>query len=167
MSESGKNIHASVFIADTARVIGNVTIGEASSVWFGAVLRADPDPIVIGVGTSIQDNVVIHVDSDAPATIGSRVTVGHGAIIHGATIEDDVLIGIGAIVLNGARIGNHSIIAAGAVVTEGTEIPPRSMVMGIPGKVVRAINEADVAHIQRAAKNYVERSKKYLKGEYR
>src|SRR5713226_8249608 len=117
MGESGKNIHASVFIADTARVIGNVTIGAGSSVWFGAVLRGDDAAIILGEGTNVQDNSVIHVDTNAPTTIGNRVTIGHAAKVHGATIEDDVLIGIGAIVLNGARVGNHSIIAAGAVVT--------------------------------------------------
>ncbi len=160
-------IHPTVFVAETATVIGDVTIAKDSSVWFSAVLRGDSAPITVGEGTNVQDNAVIHVDAGLPAVIGKRVTIGHGAIVHAATVEDDVLIGMGAIVLSGAKIGSYSIIAAGAVVVEGEEIPPHSMVMGIPGKVVRQVRETEVAMIEEDAKRYAERAKNYWKGIYK
>src|SRR6266496_2173896 len=129
-------IAASAYIDPSAQVIGDVTIGERSSFWPGAVARGDVNRIRIGDETSIQDNTVLHCDApDFPLSIGSRVTVGHLAMIHGCTIEDECVIGIGAIVLNGARIGTGSVIAAGAVVPEGMEVPPGSMLMGVPGKI--------------------------------
>ncbi len=157
-------IHPTVFIAETATVIGDVTMGKESSVWFSAVLRGDAAPITIGEGTNVQDNAVIHVDEGEPTIIGKRVTIGHGAIVHGATVEDEVLIGMGSIILSHARIGTHSIIAAGSVVTEGMEVPPRSLVMGVPGKVVRHIKDEELAKIEDGAKHYVERAKNYWKG---
>ncbi len=160
-------IHPSVFIAETGTVIGDVTIGKDSSVWFSAVLRGDSAPIFVGEGTNIQDNAVVHVDTDMPAVIGKRVTVGHSAIVHAATVEDDVLIGMGAIILSGAKIGSFSIIAAGAVVVEGEEIPARSVVMGIPGRVVRQIKDKEVAMIEADAQRYIERAKNYWKGIYK
>ncbi len=159
-------IDPSVFIAETARVVGDVSIGKESSVWFGTVIRGDSAPIVIGDATNVQDNAVIHVDSDAPTTIGDRVSIGHAAIVHGATVADDVLLGMGAIILNRARIGEYSIIAAGALVPEGIEIPPRSLVIGIPGKVVRQVNESEIVRIQRGAREYVQFAKNHRKGIY-
>ncbi len=160
-------IHPTVFIAETATVIGDVTMGKESSVWFSAVLRGDAAPITIGEGTNVQDNAVIHVDEGTPTIIGKRVTIGHGAIVHGATVQDEVLIGMGAIILSNAKIGTHSIIAAGSVVTEGAEIPPNSLVMGVPGKVVRHINDEELAKIEEGAKHYIERAKNYWKGIYK
>ena len=161
--ENGK-IHESVFIAPGAIVIGDVSIGKDSSVWFNAVIRGDSAPIVIGEGTNAQDHVVIHADANAPTTIGNRVTIGHGAIVHGATVDDDVLIGIGAVILNRARVGKHSIVAAGALIPEDTEIVPRSLVMGVPGKVVRQINDDDIPRIHRGAREYALAAKNYRKG---
>ncbi len=160
-------IHPSVFIAETGTVIGDVTIGQDSSVWFSAVLRGDSAPIMIGEGTNIQDNAVVHVAAGMPAVVGAHVTIGHGAIVHAATIEDNVMIGMGAIVLSGAKVGAFSIIAAGAVVVEGAEIPPRSMVMGIPGKVVRQVRDQEIAMIEEDAQRYMERAKNYWKGIYK
>ncbi len=154
-------------MAETATVVGDATIGKEASVWFGAVIRADAEPIRIGEGTNVQDTAVLHVDPGFPCVIGARVTIGHGAIIHGATVEDDVLIGMGARILNGARIGSLSIVTAGALVPEGMQVPPRSLVMGIPGKVVREVNDADIEKIKRGAQNYIERAKNYWRGIYK
>lgn len=160
-------IHPTVFIAETATVIGDVTIGKDSSVWFSAVLRGDAASITVGEGTNIQDNAVIHVDMGQPTTVGKRVTIGHGAIVHSATVQDHVLVGMGAIILSGAVIGSYSIIAAGSVVPEGREIPPRSMVMGVPGKVVRHVTDEEVAKIENGADHYMERAKNYWRGIYK
>lgn len=128
-----------VFIADTARVIGNITLGDEVSIWFGAVLRGDGDKISIGNRSNIQDNATIHVDPGFPVEIGEECIIGHGAVVHGAKISDNVLVGIHATVLNGAQIGSYSIIAAGALVTEGMIIPSNSLVVGVPGKIIRTI----------------------------
>ncbi len=165
-SRIGMEIHPTAFIAGTATVIGEVTLGKESSVWYSAVLRADSAAITIGEGTNIQDNAVIHVDEGMPTVIGNRVTIGHGAIIHGATVGDDVLIGMGAIILNGAKVGSHSIIAAGSVIPEGKVIPARSMVMGVPARVVRTVKGEDIAKIEHGAKHYIERVNKYREGKY-
>ena len=154
-------IHPSVFIAAGAVVVGDVTIGEDSSVWFNAVLRGDTDPIRIGCRTNIQDGCILHADPGFPCTVGDRVTVGHGAIVHGATVENDVLIGMRSVVMNGALIGTGSIIGTGAVVTEGTQIPPGSMVLGLPGKIVRQVVPEELSHLRSAAGRYVERAKRY------
>ena len=160
-------IHPTVFVAETATVVGDVTIARDSSVWFSAVLRGDGAPITIGQGCNIQDGAIVHVDPGYPSVIGDRVTIGHGAIVHGATVEDDVLIGMGAILLNGARVGSLSIIAAGTVISEGNEIPQRSLVMGVPGKVVRPVTDADIERIRDGSLHYVERAKNYWKGIYK
>ena len=154
-------IDPSVFVAPSADIIGQVTIGAASSVWFGAVLRGDTDRIVIGQRSNLQDGCVVHVDAGSPALIGSGVTVAHRAIVHGAVVEDDVLIGMGAIVLSGARIGRESIVGAGALVTGGTIVPPRSLVLGLPGRVVRAITGEELETLRRTAQRYVEYAKQY------
>ncbi len=156
-----EQIDASAFVAPGAVVVGDVTIGAETSLWFGAVVRGDVAPIVVGPRTSVQDNCVLHVDAGFPCRIGAGVTIGHGAIVHGATVEDDVLIGIGATVLNGAHIGAGSLIGAGALVPPGMEVPPGSLVMGVPGKVVRAVGEADRAMMRENAAHYVEYGRRY------
>ncbi|MEZ6137270.1 MAG: gamma carbonic anhydrase family protein [Pirellulaceae bacterium] len=150
------------WIADTATVVGHVEIGALVSGWFGAVIRGDVEPIRIGEGSNIQDLCCLHADPGFPCTIGQRVTVGHRAIVHGAVIEDDVLIGMGAILLNGAHIGKHSIIGAGALITEGKQIPPRSLVVGMPGRVIREVSEEDIGKIRRGAEHYVTASREYF-----
>ncbi|MGB7901233.1 MAG: gamma carbonic anhydrase family protein [Halobacteriota archaeon] len=154
-----------VFIAPTATVIGNVTIASGSSVWFGAVIRSDLALIQIGRNTSVQDNAVIHVREGIETRIGDQVTMGHGAIVHGAQIEDTVLIGIGAIILDKARVGKGSIVGAGAVVTEGTQIPRRSLVLGVPGKVVKEVTSEQFQWIEENAKSYTELAQRYLTSE--
>jgi len=158
-------IDDSVFIAPGAVILGDVRIGAQSSVWYNVVLRGDTDTISIGPRTNVQDGAVLHVDAGAPCLIGAGVTIGHRAVVHGALIEDDVLIGIGAIVLNGARIGHDSIIGAGSLVTGHSVIPPRSMVLGLPGRVVRSLTGEEVQSIRAAADHYVEHSAKYRQGK--
>ncbi|HEY3286384.1 MAG TPA: gamma carbonic anhydrase family protein [Gemmatimonadaceae bacterium] len=138
-------------------LIGSVTLGRDASVWPTAVLRGDSDTIVIGDETNVQDGTIIHVDPGKPVRVGNRVTIGHRAVIHGCTIEDDCLIGIGAIILNGAVIGTGSMVGAGAVVAEGMKVPPGSLVLGVPGKVVRPVDAELRARIERGAKSYVEK----------
>lgn len=150
-----------VFLADTATVVGNVFIGKDASVWFGAVIRGDTDDIRIGEKSNVQDNAVLHADANFPCVVGDRVTIGHSAIVHGALVEDDVLIGMGAIVLNGATIERGSVIAPGSVITEGQVISSQSVVMGVPGKVRRAADDADFERIQHASHHYVELAKNY------
>lgn len=157
-----EKIASPVFIAPGVTVIGDVTIGAEASLWFGVVVRGDTDAIVIGRQTNIQDGCIIHVDRGMPCTLGARVTLGHGAVIHGAAIEDDVLIGIRATILNGARIGRGSLIAAGALIAPGTIIPPNSVVMGIPGKVVRTAGEAEETRIRGTAERYCAYARAYL-----
>jgi carbonic anhydrase/acetyltransferase-like protein (isoleucine patch superfamily) len=154
-------VDPSAFIAPGAVVLGDVTLGAESSVWFNAVIRGDIDAIRIGQQSNVQDVAVIHCDEGVPCTIGNRVTLGHAAIVHGATIEDDCLIGIRAVVMNRARIGSGSLVAVGALVTEGVEIPPGSLVMGVPGKVVRQITDRDLERIRHAASHYVAAAKAY------
>ncbi len=156
------SIDQSAFIAPNATIIGNVCIGREATILFGAVIRGDSEAITIGDQSNVQDLCCLHCDPGFPCRLGNRVTVGHGAIVHGAEIEDDVLIGIRAVVMNGAKIGRDSIIGAGALVPEGKVIPPRSVVLGVPGKVVREATEADVAYIRHAAQHYVEAGKQYL-----
>jgi carbonic anhydrase/acetyltransferase-like protein (isoleucine patch superfamily) len=127
-------------------LIGEVQLAARASVWYSATLRAEAEPIEVGFGTNIQDGVTVHVDNEFPATIGAGVSVGHNAVLHGCTVEDDVLIGMGAIVLNGAVIGAGSLIAAGAVVPQGVVIPPQSLVAGVPGRVRRRLSDAEVTH---------------------
>lgn len=154
-------IDPSAYIAAGAIVRGDVTVGAESSIWFNAVLRGDSDTIRIGRQSNVQDLALIHCDEGVPCWIGDRVTLGHAAIVHGATIEDDCLIGLRAVVMNRARIGSGSLIAAGAIVTEGVEIPPGSLVMGVPGKVVRPMTDRDRERIHHAAIHYVEFAKRY------
>jgi carbonic anhydrase/acetyltransferase-like protein (isoleucine patch superfamily) len=149
-------VHSTAFIDDSAQVIGDVEIREESSVWMAVVIRGDVNWIRIGARTNIQDGTIVHVMTRThPTQIGDDVTVGHGAIVHGCTIEDRCLIGMGAILLNGSHVGTGSIIAAGSLLVEGMAVPPRSLVMGSPGKVKRTLTDAEVADIQGYADRYV------------
>lgn len=154
------------FIAPGAVVLGDVTLGPQASVWYGCVLRGDMDRIVVGERTNLQDGTIVHVDTARPALIGARVGVGHRAIIHGCTIEDDCLIGMGSILLNGVHIGTGCVIAAGAVVPEGTQVPSGSLVMGVPAKVVRPVDETLRARIQGTWQHYVEEAARHRMGRF-
>jgi carbonic anhydrase/acetyltransferase-like protein (isoleucine patch superfamily) len=155
---------AGVFIAPGAVVVGQVRLGDRVSIWYGAVVRGDMAPISIGAETNIQDGAVLHVDPPAPVELGERVVVGHRAVIHGARVADECLIGMGAILLNNAVVGTHSIVGAGAVVTEGMQIPPLSLVLGVPARVVRTLPETVEERIRRNAAVYVEAAAEYLAG---
>lgn len=152
-----------VFISPGSYVIGQVKIGARSSLWFGAVARGDLDQIAIGEESNLQDNVTIHVDEGVPTTIGNRVTVGHNVVLHGCIIEDDALIGMGSVILNGAVIGRDCMVAAGSLVTPNTVIPPRSLVMGSPAKVVRELNENQLPSVDAMYRRYLSLSANYLK----
>ena len=152
-----------VYISESAYVIGDVTLGDEVNIWFGAVLRGDMHYIIIGDRSNIQDNAVIHVTTAiSPTTIGTGVTVGHGAIIHGCTIEDNCMIGMGAIVMDDAVIGSGSLIGAGALISPNMDIPPRSLVVGMPGKVVREVHDEEYKMILERPQEYIDLSTKYL-----
>ena len=145
----------SAFVAPGAVLVGQVTLGERSSVWYNAVLRAEQEPITLGAGSNLQDNVSCHVDRGYPLTIGADVSVGHGAVLHGCTIEDAVLVGMSATIMNGAVIGSGSLVAAGALVLEGTIVPPGSLVAGVPAKVRRELTDDEIAGIRVNAEHYL------------
>jgi carbonic anhydrase/acetyltransferase-like protein (isoleucine patch superfamily) len=150
-------IAPSAFVDESAQVIGDVEIGDESSVWMCVVVRGDVHRIRIGRRSNVQDGTVVHVmNGTHPTTIGDNVTIGHAAVVHGCTVEDQCLIGMGAILLNGVRVGAQSIVAAGALLTEGTVVPPRSLVMGSPGKVKRLLTHTEIAGIQSYADRYVQ-----------
>jgi carbonic anhydrase/acetyltransferase-like protein (isoleucine patch superfamily) len=157
-------VHPTAFIDDSAQVIGDVEIGEESSIWMNVVMRGDVHRIRLGRRSNVQDGTVVHVmNRTHPTTIGDEVTVGHAALLHGCTVEDRCLIGMGAILLNGAHIGTCSIVAAGSLVVEETNVPPRSLVMGSPGRVKRPLTDAEVAGIQGYADRYVDYRREYMK----
>ena len=160
------SIDESVYVAPSAEIIGDVKIGKLSSAWFNVVIRGDTSPIRIGNETNIQDLTMCHADPGKPLTIGDRVTVGHRCIMHGCTIEDDVLVGMGAIIMNGAVIGRGCIVAAGAVILEDVVIPPYSMVAGSPGKVKKTYGEGIVQKLNLSSKVYVDRGRQYLAGGF-
>src|SRR5215469_1864390 len=166
MSYSGRapRIAASAFIAHSADVIGDVEIGENSSVWFASVLRGDIEPIRVGANSNIQDGSVVHTMLGSPTTVGNWVTVGHRAVLHGCRIEDHCLIGMGAVLLNNVRVGEGSIIAAGALVVEDTVIPPRSLYMGFPARFKRQLADSDRPFIDMHATHYLEYKEVYLAG---
>lgn len=151
---STPHLDPSSFVAAGARIVGNVTLGEGASVWYNAVLRGDSDAVTVGAGSNLQDNVTVHVDSGSPVVIGENVSVGHNAVVHGCTIEDGSLIGMGSVVLSGAVIGAGSLVAGGAVVLEGSQIPPGSLVAGVPAKVRRGLSEEERAGLLRNAQIY-------------
>ncbi|WP_440709812.1 gamma carbonic anhydrase family protein [Herbiconiux sp. YIM B11900] len=158
-------ISETAWVAPTAVVIGQVTLAAGSSVFYGAVLRADGDTIHLGEGSNLQDNVVVHVDAGRPTRIGSGVSVGHGAVLHGCTVEDDCLIGMSSTVLNGAVIGAGSLVAAGAVVLEGTIVPPGSLVAGVPAKVRRPLTDDERAGLRTNAATYLRLSAAHAAAE--
>lgn len=158
---SGPEIDEGAWVAPTATVIGSVRLGAGANIWYGAVLRGDEDEIVIGERSNVQDNCVMHTDMGYPVRIGADVTIGHGAIVHGATVEDGVLIGMGSTLLNGSVVGSGSVIGAGALVSEGVVIPPNSLVLGVPGKVRRETTEEERAAIARSAPGYVARAERH------
>jgi len=147
-------LDAESWVAPNATVIGQVTLGARASVWYGATLRAEFEPIEIGAGSNLQDGVTVHVDPGFPATIGAGVSVGHNAVLHGCTVEDGCLIGMGAVVLNGARVGRGSLVAAGAVVAQGAVIPAGSLVAGVPAKVRRELSDEEATHNRNNAVSY-------------
>ena len=148
-------IDGSAFVAPSADLIGNVRVGAGASVWFGAVLRGDMEPITVGEGSNVQDGAVLHTDPGFPCTLGRDVTVGHRAIVHGATCEAGSLVGMGAVMLNGSRLGRGAVLGAGALLPEGREVPAGMLAVGVPAKVVRAVPEADNAeHYQAAAQRF-------------
>ncbi len=151
------------FIAHSSDIIGDVTIGRDCGIWFGAVIRGDYNLIKIGNETNVQDNAVLHGDKEYKVEIGSGVTIGHGAIIHGCKIEDECLIGMGAIILNGAKIGKNTMIAAGTLVSQNKEIPEGVLVMGVPGKVVRKLTEDEIESIKNSRREYVKMKNLYIK----
>lgn len=157
-------VDASAWVADSAQVIGDVHLAASSSVWFGAVLRGDNDPIKVGEGSNIQDGSMLHTDKGKPLDIGRHVTIGHNVILHGCTIGDESLIGMGAIVLNGAKIGKHCLVGAGALVTENKEFPDGSLIVGNPAKVVRSLTDEQVAGLKRSAEGYMANAKRFKSG---
>ncbi len=166
MAESEPTIPETCWIADTATVRGKVTLGENVSVWFGAVIRGDEDLVAIGTGSNVQDGAVLHVTAGFPCHVGSNVTIGHRAIVHGCTIKDGALIGMGAIVLDGATIGMGAMVGAGAVVPPGMVVPAGTLALGVPAKVVGVLNERQQQMAQIAAAHYVERKEEYRNGKY-
>jgi carbonic anhydrase/acetyltransferase-like protein (isoleucine patch superfamily) len=174
MKEEEKQLHSygefhpavdeSVFVAPGAKIVGRVKIGAQSSVWYNSVIRGDADQVVIGSGTNIQDNCTLHADKGFPLVMGNRISVGHNCVLHGCTVEDDALVGIGAIVLNGARIGAGSVVGAGSLVVQGMDVPPGHLVMGVPAKVIRPIGADKARHYRAPAEKYRLRSR-YLLGQ--
>ena len=157
-------IHPTAFVHPTAVVLGDVTLGARVSVWPTAVIRGDSDSITIGDDSNVQDGTIVHVDAGLPCVIGKRVGIGHRAIVHGATIEDDVLIAMGAILLNGVHVGTGSIVGAGAVVREGMRIPPNSLVLGVPGRIARSTTEEELERIRKTVQSYLDLQAQYRSG---
>lgn len=154
-------VDPTAFLAPGATLVGDVAVAADASIWYGAVLRGDGDSISVGRGSNVQDGCVLHTDAGFPVLVGTGVSIGHRAVVHGCTVEDDVLVGMGAVVMNGALVGRESLVAAGAVVLEGTQIPARSLVAGVPAKVRRPLTDDEVAGVKRNAQVYVERAAHY------
>ena len=154
LGEKKPHVDETAWVAPNATVVGAVTLGPGASVWYGAVLRADNEPITIGARSNVQDNCSFHVDKGLPVTLGEGVSVGHNAVVHGATIGDHVLIGMGAVVMNGAEIGDESMVAAGCLVPQGMVVPPRTLVAGVPGKIRRDLTDDEIAHLHQNARTY-------------
>src|SRR5690606_37607495 len=156
VGDAAPDIADDVFLAPGATVVGRVRLGPGASVWYGSVIRADSEDVIVGAQTNVQDGCVLHSDRGFPTVVGDRVTIGHRAVVHGCRVADDVLIGMGAVVMNGAQVGTGSLVAAGAVVTPGTEVPEGSLVAGVPAKVVRPVNEREREMIAVGYRNYGE-----------
>jgi carbonic anhydrase/acetyltransferase-like protein (isoleucine patch superfamily) len=159
-------LHPTAFVAPTAALMGDVTLGPNASVWYHTVVRGDMAPIVIGADSNLQDGTIVHVDEGVPCTVGQRVAVGHRVILHGCTVGDDCLIGMGSVLLNGVMIGSGSVVAAGAVIPEGTVVPPCSLVMGIPGRIVRRVDAALAERVKATWTHYVEEARAHRSGRY-
>ena len=157
-------IAASAWVAGSAEVMGRVTLGEDASVWFGTVVRGDTESITIGAGSNIQDASVLHADLGKPLVVGCNVTVGHQVMLHGCTIGDESLIGIGAVVLNGARIGRNCLVGAGSLVTEGKEFPDGSMIIGSPAKAVRQLSPEQIEGLRQSARHYIDNARRFKNG---
>ena len=157
LGDYAPTIHESAFVADTATIVGKVTLEENASVWFGAAIRGDNEPITIGVGSNVQEGAVLHTDPGRPLKIGRNVTVGHQAMLHGCTIGDGSLVGIQSVVLNGAVIGRNCLVGAGSVVTENKTFPERSLILGAPARVARQLTDEEVAGLEKSAESYVQR----------
>ena len=158
------DVDPSAWVAPTAVLVGRVRLGAGASAWYGAVLRGDGDDIGIGAGSNVQDGTVLPADPGFPVSVGNGVVIGHGAVVHGCTVEDGVLVGMGSTVLNGVRIGAGSLVAAGAVLLEGTQVPPGSMVAGVPARVRRPVTEDEAAGIRLVAEHYVELARQHAGG---
>jgi carbonic anhydrase/acetyltransferase-like protein (isoleucine patch superfamily) len=161
LGEHAPEIDASAYVADTATLIGKVTLEANASVWYGVTIRGDNERITIGAESNVQEGAVMHTDMGFPLVLGKGVTVGHMAMLHGCTVGDGALIGIGAVVLNGARIGKGCLVGAGALVTEGKEFPDHSLILGSPAKAVRTLTEEDLLRLQGNAASYVERGRRF------
>ena len=164
LGEYAPEIDASSFVADTATVIGKVTLHANTSVWFGATIRGDNERITVGAGSNVQEGTVMHTDMGYPLTVGENVTIGHQAMLHGCTIGDGSLIGIGSVILNRAVIGRQSIVGANTLIPEGKVFPDRVLIVGSPGKVVRELTEEEVARLEKSAAHYVGNARRYRDG---
>lgn len=164
LDDAAPDIAPSAWVADNATVLGTVSVGAHASIWFGAVVRGDTDHIAIGEGSNIQDGSVLHADEGVPLTIGRHVTVGHQVMLHGCTIGDESLIGIGAVVLNGAKIGKHCLVGARALVTENKEFPDGWLILGSPAKAVRPLTEQEIQGLRHSAQHYIDNARRYAKG---
>ena len=161
LGDAAPAIDPSAYIADSANIIGKVSIGAGASVWFGVTIRGDNEPIAIGENSNVQENCILHTDMGSPLTIGKNVTVGHQAMLHGCTIGDGALIGIQAVILNGAVIGKNCLVGAGALITEGKDFPDNSLIIGTPAKVVRTLSTEEIANLHGNTANYVDLSQLY------
>jgi carbonic anhydrase/acetyltransferase-like protein (isoleucine patch superfamily) len=159
------SIDTTAFVAPGAVLVGNVTLGAQSSVWYGAVVRGDMEPIRIGRQSNVQDGSILHVDVNMPVTVGDNVSIGHRAVVHGCIVENGCLIAMGAVLLSGCRIGEGALVAAGAVVREGAVVPPRVLFAGVPGKILRDLTPEEVARVAANSLSYVEYTRRYLSGE--
>ena len=164
LDDAAPRLDASAWVADSAQVMGNVTLAADTSIWFGTVVRGDTESITVGRGSNIQDGSVLHADVGMPLVVGEHVTVGHKVMLHGCTIGDESLIGIGAIVLNGAKIGRNCLVGAGALVTEGKEFPDGSMIIGSPAKAVRQLSPEQIEGLRQSARHYVENARRFQAG---
>ncbi len=161
LDDNAPQVHTTAWVAESAVVVGKVTLAQNASVWYGAVLRGDNDHITVGANSNVQDGSVLHTDHGVPLTIGENVTVGHQVTLHGCTIGDGSLIGIQSIVLNGARIGRNCLVGAGSLVTEGKEFPDGVLIVGRPAKVVRELTPEQIANLQRSASHYVQQQQRH------
>ena len=164
LDEHVPQIAESAWVADSAQVVGRVELAEGSSIWFGAILRGDNEPLRVGRGSNVQEGTVIHADEGFPVTLGENVTIGHQVMLHGCSIGDGSLVGIQSVILNGARIGRNSLVGAGSLVTEGKEFPDGSLIVGRPAKVVRALTPEQIEQLQRNAEHYVVNARRFKAG---